>query len=195
MYQKIYNELEILTLYTKGYRKQYYLREISKLTKLPLRTVQNTISFLEKKRILKARKSGRNLYFSLNLDNIQTKFHLIQAEIYKTIYFLEKYPLAKVFLKGVKENNVLIVFGSFARLEADEDSDFDLLVIADEKENLPYHLMHYKVHEIRLPEKLFSKSLENQETLIKEIEENHVIINNHSYYVNKLWKFYGKQKA
>mgnify|MGYP001614022217 CR=1 FL=1 len=31
-----------------------------------------------------------------------------------------------------------------------------------------------------------------KETIIKEIEENHIILNNHSSYINIMWEYYGK---
>ena len=52
MYQKRNNEIVILSLYSDNYAKQLYLREISRLAKIPLKTTQNLLSNLEKKRII-----------------------------------------------------------------------------------------------------------------------------------------------
>ena len=41
-----------------------------------------------------------------------------------------------------------------------------------------------------MPEKTFFKAIDKQEDLIKEIEENHIILNNHSFYVNVMWGYY-----
>lgn len=192
MYQKRNKELSILTLYLGDYARQFYLREISKLAKIPLKTTQNLLSNLEKSKILKSILSGKNKYFKLNLDNIETKFYLLQSEIYKTLLFLNKYPLFKTFLKEIEINKPLIIFGSFAKLTADKDSDLDLLIISKEKQKLPLHLLPYKIHEIILSKASFTKSLKKQETIIKEIEEKHVILNNHSFYINIMWSYYGK---
>ena len=89
MYPKRDNRFEVLKLYAKGYDKEFYLREISKLTKIPVKTIQNTLFILEKENLLKSRISGRNKYFYLNLDNAATKLTLIQTEIYKTKIFLK----------------------------------------------------------------------------------------------------------
>jgi predicted nucleotidyltransferase len=192
MYQKRNKELDILLLYLGDYRKQFYLREISKRTKIPLKTTQNLIAILEENNILKSSIRGKNKYFKLNLENIKTKFYLLQSEIYKTIFFLEKYPPFKTFLKELKTNDAIIVFGSFAKLMADKDSDADLLIISKEEQELPMHLLPYKVHEIKLTEASFTKSIEKQEALIKETEENHIILNNHSFYVNCMWGYYAR---
>lgn len=189
MYQKRNKDLEVLKLYTKGYENQFYLREISKLTGIPLKTTQTLLAHLEKKNILKSEKKGKNKYFKLNLDNIQTKFYLLQTEIYKTDLLLGKYSQLKTFLKSVKSNTPIIAFGSFAKMTARKDSDLDLLIIG--KGEIPEHLISNEIHEVRLTEKDFLKSLKNDEDLIKEVEENHVILNNHSFYVNIIWDYYG----
>ncbi len=88
MYQKGNKESVILALYLKDYNAQFYLREISKLTKIPLKTTQNLLLNLEKEKVIKSTKQGKNKYFKLNLDNIQTKLYLLQSEIHKTLLFM-----------------------------------------------------------------------------------------------------------
>ena len=192
MYQKRNNELEVILLFRENYKARFYLREISKLSKLPLKTCQNVLKNLEKAKILKSKLEGKNKYFYLNLENIQTKSYLLQAEIYQTDTFIEKYPQFKIFLKSLKTTAPIIVFGSFAKLTADKDSDLDLLVISEKELKLPFHLLPFKPHQINLTEKSFLKALKEQEDLIKEIEENHIILNNHSFYIDIMWSCYGK---
>jgi predicted nucleotidyltransferase len=189
MYLKRNKGLKVLSLYTKGYKKQFYLREISKLTDIALKTTQTTLARLEEENILKSEKRGKNKYFKLNLKNIQTKFYLIQSEIYKTELFLEKHPQFKTFLKSINSNMPIVVFGSFAKMTAKKESDLDLLLIG--KKEIPKHLISNDLHKVGLTEKDFLKSLKNEEDLIKEIEENHIILNNHSFYVNTMWEYSG----
>ena len=193
MYPNRNNELEVISLYRANYKEsRFYLRQISRLAKLPLKTCQTALRNLEKEKVLKSKIEGKNKYFALNLDNIKAKSNLLQAEIYRTDIFLESYPLIKTFLKSINTNIPIIVFGSFARLKADRNSDLDLLIVAGEKQKLPYHLLPYKIHKVNILESSFIKAIQQQETLIKEIEENHVILNNHSFYVNAMWEHYGK---
>lgn len=192
MYQKRNKWLEVIALYTGNYKAEFYLRQIAKLAKLPVKTCQNFLSQLEKDKILKGKIEGKNKYFSLNLDNIQTKSYLLQAEIHKTDLFLENYPQIKTFLKSFNTNIPIIVFGSFAKLKANKDSDIDLFIVSEKGQKLPFHLLPYKVHQVNLSESSFMKSLKEQEIIIKEIEENHVILNNHSFYVNMMWGYYAK---
>jgi len=193
MYSKRNNELKILALYSCNYSSQYYLREISKLVKIPLKTTQNILKRLEKGRIIKSLVRGKNKYFMLNLNSMQTKFFLMQTELYRTWSFLEKYTLFKLFLKDIKAISPIIIFGSFAKFTADKDSDVDMLIVSAKEQKLPTHLLPNKIHQINLSEKIFFESLEKQEPLIKEIEESHIILNNYSFFVNSMWRMhYGR---
>ncbi|HLD57211.1 MAG TPA: nucleotidyltransferase domain-containing protein [archaeon] len=192
MYLKRNRELEIITLYTGNYNAMFYLRQISKLTKIPLKTCQNALANLEKERILKGKIEGKNKYFSLNLDNIQTKSYLLKAEIQKTEGLLEKYSEFKTFLKSVNTNTLIIIFGSFAKLNADKNSDLDLFIVSEKEQSLPFHLLPYEIHQNSLKEESFKKALIGKEPLIKEIEENHIVLNNPSNYVNIIWEYYAK---
>lgn len=192
MYPKRNKELNIIALYSGDYKAKFYLRQISKLAKLPLKTCQNILVNLEKERILKSKVDGKNKYFSLNLENISVKSFLLKAEIHKTDIFLEKYPEFKSFLKSINTNSILIAFGSFAKFKADGDSDLDLFIVSDKEEKLPFHLLPHKIHQTSLKEESFKKAIVEEETLIKEIEENHIILNNPSSYVNIAWECYGK---
>jgi predicted nucleotidyltransferase/predicted transcriptional regulator len=192
MYQKRNKEMAIISLYTGDYNARFYLREIAKLANLPLKTCQDVLVNLEKEKILKSKTEGKNKYFSLNLDNINVKSELVKAEIYKTELLLEKYSEFKTFLKAIDTNFIIILFGSFAKLKADKNSDVDLFIVTNKKEKLPYHLLPHKIHENVLKEESFRKSLTEKEPLIKEIESNHIILNNHSSYVNIFWGHYGK---
>jgi len=192
MYQKRNNELEILLLYASDYKQQYYLREISKRTKIPLKTVQNTLKNLEKTNIIKATVKGKHKYFTLNLSNIQTKFSIMQAELYKTKLFLERYTQCKPFIKNITSSLPIIVFGSFSKFTANKNSDLDVLIISAKETALPSHLLPNKIHQINVSKKAFVKALDKKEPLLKEVQASHIILNNHSFYVNAMWCYYGR---
>ena len=170
-----------------------FIRKLSNDNLIKIRVyLKEFLNYLEKKRILKSKVEGKNKYFSLNLENIKTKSYLLQSEIHQTDLFMEKYSQFKTFLKSFDTTVPIIVFGSFARFTADKNSDLDLLVISKKEINLPFHLLPFKPHRINMSEKIFLKALEEQADLIKEIEENHIILNNHSFYINMMWGQYGK---
>jgi len=185
--------LKILSLYLSSYRKRFYLREISSLSEMPLKTTQNTLKILETENILKSETVGKNKYFFINMNNINTRLYLIQAEIFRTALFLEKYPLLKPFIKDINIlSKPLAVFGSFARSNAEKTSDLDLLMISEKTHDLPEHLVPCEIHKIFLSEKLFVEGVGKKEALIAEILENHIILNNFSFFVNVMWDYYGR---
>lgn len=190
MYQKRNNQLAILALYAGDYTQQFYLREISRAAGIPLKTTQDALSRLAEQRIIKSITKGKHRYFRLNLESIRTRLHLLRAEMHKTFEFLERYPAFEMFLKEMAPDVPLLVFGSFARLEAKKDSDADLLVVSSSRIKLPSHLLSHRIHEIRLSEDDFRKGLEDKEALIEEIREHHIILNGHSFFVNSLWDRY-----
>lgn len=191
MYQKRNNYYEVISLFLGDYGGQLFLREISRLSGIPLKTTQNILANFEKDKILRSSIEGKNKYYRLNLENIQTKHLLLQSEAYKTSKFIEKYKPLKTFLKEMKSDALIIVFGSFAKSKADENSDLDLLVIG-KNSNIPYYLIPYKIHKLDMSLDIFLKSVEKQETLIKEIMQSHIILNNHSLFINVFWGYYAK---
>jgi len=76
---------------------------------------------LEKEKVIRGKTEGKNKYFSLNLDIIQTKSYLLQAEIHKLDIFLSKYPQFNTFLKQIHTNIPIIIFGSFAKFKDDKN--------------------------------------------------------------------------
>ena len=66
----------------------------------------------------------------------------------------------------------------------------DILLVSDQKIKLPYHLLPNKVHEIQISENNFIKSFKMKETLIKKIQEIHIILNNYSFFTNLMWNQY-----
>jgi len=119
---------------------------------------------------------------------------ILKAEIYRTLNFLNVYPVFKSFLKEIKPVNfMIIVFGSFAEFKATESSDLDILVVSDKEIELPFHLVPYELHKIDLSENEFFNALKEGETLIREIISNHIILCNHSYFVDLIWWYYGKK--
>jgi predicted nucleotidyltransferase len=106
--------------------------------------------------------------------------------------FLDHYPEFKTILKSIHTNIPIIIFGSFAKMKSDKDSDLDLLALSKEEQKFPNHLIPHKIHQINLSEDSFKKAINEKETIIKEIEENHIVLNNPSSYVNIIWEYYEK---
>lgn len=193
MYRKGNKELPVLGLYLGDYSGRFYLREISRLCRMPLKTAQRVLESLEKARILRSEVHGKNKYFSLNLGNIETKNMLLQAEIWKTSELLRKYPFFGAFLKEMKAGQApVIVFGSFAKFTAGKISDVDILVLSGRKLDMPSHLLPNEIHQINVAADAFGEALKKGEAFAKEVAESHVVLNSHSFFVNLMWEKHAK---
>lgn len=185
---------KVLSLFCSDLKRRIYLREISKLAKIPLKTASRALGELEDRNIVRHRVEGKHKYFELNMDNIETKFYLVEAEIYKTRLFLDKYPVFRSFLKDmVLGGGIVVSFGSFTELRATKDSDLDVLTVSDKKMDLPEHLLPYKVNRISMNGKQFLSALNRGEPLIMEILAKHTVLCGHSYFIDVMWWYYGKK--
>lgn len=82
MYEKINiteNTLQVLSLFTNDFRKEYYIREVEKLLKISPRTAQLILEELENKGVLESKIKGKIRIFKLN-PNVFTKRYLTFVE-------------------------------------------------------------------------------------------------------------------
>ncbi|MCK4429643.1 MAG: nucleotidyltransferase domain-containing protein, partial [Candidatus Aenigmarchaeota archaeon] len=141
MTKKIYNDrcFEILGLYSKNWKTEFYTREIARLTNNELGTVQLSLAKLKDDKIIVSKIRGKHKYWSLNLKNPLTKYFLEMMEIYKTSEFLVRYNTLFSFFKEIINLNIagiIIIFGSYAKAETAKNSDIDILVIGDKKQKI-----------------------------------------------------------
>lgn len=191
MYKNIY---KILLEYTKNYLGAYYLRELQQKTGLALKTVQNALHYLEQEHILLSKYKGKHKYFLLNFQNPLAKLWLLQTEIERTKTFLKEQPFFNLFTKKLPSDSTIILFGSRAKGNARKHSDVDIFFISRKKLKLPTAFLPFSVHEVKISEKDFPRSVKEQETLIKEIEHHHVILHNPVTWVDVQWRHYAQDK-
>ena len=185
-------DLRILSLFTKGYDKEFYIREVERLFKVSSRTALRTMDKLEKIGILESKKKGKIKTYSIRKTTLSREFFLL-AEQYKKIQFLEENQLIKevlekadAFMKGI-----VILFGSYAKGTQKEDSDLDLFIVGtyDEKEiknagkkyGIDINIKSY-------PLPVFEKEI-HDDILLKEINENHILIKDAEGFVRRVVKW------
>jgi len=119
---KIFNKytLKILRLLSLRYYKEFYQREISKLTGVSVGMTSIILSKLYQYEIVKRRKSGKNCFYSFNLNSPIARYIKILLNIF------EIYPLIRAVRNLCKK---IILFGSCASGEDTDESDIDLLII------------------------------------------------------------------
>lgn len=165
----------ILNEFSDDYHKRIYGRDVAKKTRMNQKTVSNILNRLEKENILKFSIEGKNKYYFLNDFNTQIREVIKLIEIGRKMSFLEKNKKIRDLFEKLEKrtNNVLIVFGSYAKNTNNEKSDLDLFVFGktDEIEDLE-DLYKIKINIIKSSREKFNK----EEPLIKEVIKNHVIL-------------------
>jgi predicted nucleotidyltransferase len=186
MYPKEYKIMNLLV----SENRELYLREIHKLTKLSLKSVQNSLKNLEQERILISKIVGKNKFFRINKDEPKTRYALEIGELIKTIEFLNKNTLLKSFAEKIQnsEADAVIIFGSFAKNTQKKDSDLDILILSEKEIGLPAHLSPKKIHSIVMNKEEFLKNTK-ESVLISEIFINHIILKNSNLFINSIWEW------
>ena len=197
------SKLRVLSLYRPNYTAQYHVREIAKLTKKSHVTLLPHLQALEKDNILAAKTVGKNKIYSLNLQNIVAKQHLLLAEVVESIGYLEEVFVIKKLTTEIFKLNLsgaVILFGSYAKRTFKEDSDIDFLYVGKISDS--------DIQKIKEIGKTYGKTinikkstveslesgLRKKEALLAEILKNHLLLQNGELFINALWRYYHEIK-
>lgn len=123
-------KLYILSVFFEKPNKKYHIRELARILKLNHTTVKNYLELLVKEEYLTKEKNKIYNNFKANINkkfkNLKLFYNLEQIRKNKIIEILEKkfeYP-------------TIMLFGSYAQAENDENSDIDLAIISPIKKEI-----------------------------------------------------------
>jgi predicted nucleotidyltransferase len=202
MEEKITNNFKILALYRTDYSASIHIRAMAKLIGTSHVALLPYLKRLEELKILYSEKTGKNKQYRLNKDNILTKHYLTVTEELATIDYLEKKFLIKKFaehLASMDIMNPLILFGSYTKDYATEESDIDLFCIGKIPDD---QISQIKKFESTFGKKIniktattenFNTGLRTGDILIKEIVKNHIILQNADLFVTLLWRYHAER--
>lgn len=195
MYEKINiteNTLKVLSMYTRGYDKEHYIREVSRIMQISPRTSQLILSDLEKKGVLTSKQKGKTLLFSLNKQNPIAKAYVKLAEDYKLVAFLSENNEVKYLLEELGEIDdeaIFAIFGSYAKGTRKKDSDFDLFAVSHKTSIKDKIKALEGKHSFRISVKMANKkTFEKKDVLTTEVLENHVCLQNSGGLVRLGWE-------
>jgi predicted nucleotidyltransferase len=200
MVEKLTNNIfEILSLYRADYTTSMHIRAMAKLLRTSHVALLPYLKHLEELKILNSEKAGRNKQYTLNADNILTKYYFTTTEELATIRYLEKNFLMKKLaehLYNIDISTPLILFGSLVKGYATEESDIDLFSIGKLTENQQNHINKFettfgkKINIKTATTENFNTGLRTGDILVKEIVANHIVICNPDSFVMMLWRQY-----
>lgn len=165
---KNYNKYRILRIFLNSPTESFRLRELSKLSKISPLSVMNYLNGFESEGLIKKyRKRGVPYYQALRDDE-----NFILYKKISIIYELHETGLIKE-LWNKTAPDAIILYGSYAKGEAIENSDIDLFIIGKEKKvNLEKFekLLGKKMHII------FEKDFNNVSSELKNNLINGIIL-------------------
>jgi predicted nucleotidyltransferase len=188
---------KILTLYRSNYAISLHARAIGKLLSTSHMTLLPYLTRLEGLKILHSTMVGRNKQYTLNKENILTKYYLTASEQVVALNYLEKNFLMRKLsehLNSIDIMNPLILFGSHAKGYADEESDIDLFYIGKIPEKQLLHIKKFetiygkKINIKNVSTENFNIGLRTGDILIKEIVRDHIVLCNPDPFVTMLWR-------
>ena len=194
MYKKIKfteNTLQVLSLFTNGFNREYYVREVEKLLKISPRTAQLILEDLEDKGIIESKTKGKIKTFKLNPSEF-TKRYLVFVEQYKAIAFLEKKLLIKEIIEKITPHikGIGIIFGSYIKGLEKEGSDLDMFIAGSYNNEEIKRVSKNLGIEISIkcyPMKTFELNL-TEDILLKEVLKNHIVFLNAERFIREVLK-------
>ncbi|MFH1127338.1 MAG: nucleotidyltransferase domain-containing protein [archaeon] len=185
-------DLKTLSLFTKGYDKDYYIREAEKLLDVSSRTALVTLAKLEKMGILESKTKGKIKIYSIKKSTISREFFFL-TEQYKKIQFLERNHVIKEVLEKAEQYmmGIVMVFGSYAKGIQKDDSDLDLFIVGKFDEGKIKEIGKTYGIDINIksyPMKIFEREM-HEDILLKEVAGNHILINDAETFVRMVVKW------
>jgi len=194
MYKKVNiteNTLRVLSLFTNGFDREYYIREVEKLLIISPRTAQLILEDLENKGITESKVKGKTKTYKIKTNEL-TKRYLAFVEDYKTIAFLGKDLMIKEIIEKITPHieGIGIIFGSYAKGLERKESDLDIFIAGNyDKEEIRKISKNLGVEMSikNYPLKTFEKNLK-RDVLIREILKNHIVFKNTEEFIQRVLK-------
>jgi len=194
MYKKIRiteNTLQVLSLFTNDFNREYYIREVHKLLKISPRTAQLILEDLEDKGVIESKTKGKIKTYKLRLIEF-TKKYLIFIEQYKAIAFLGNHLMVKEIVEKITPHikGIGVIFGSYLKGIEKKGSDLDIFVAGNYNNEEIKRVSRNLGIDISMkcyPIKTFEKNIHN-DILLKEILKNHIVFVNAEQFIQKILK-------
>lgn len=192
--------LKILGLFKSDYKATFHLREIAREIRVDVKAVRAQLSRLEASNIITSAQKGKNKEYNLNLSTYLTIYHMVLAEAFASIDYLSRHFEIKKLVSEINGNlgDVAVLFGSFAKENMTDESDIDIIIIADKKlEEKAFRevgsLIDRKINlKFATPEQ-FSEGLISGDPLIREAVASHVVLKGIDNFCDIMWRYYAKR--
>ncbi|RLI58955.1 MAG: hypothetical protein DRO67_10225 [Candidatus Asgardarchaeum californiense] len=128
-YQKI-TQLKVLTLFLDDPYTSCYLRESARMLDMDPMTIKRSLDILVKDEFLIKYEEKNRILYQANLENPALRY----LKISYNLSWLQEKNLVEFITSKMKSVTSIMLFGSFAKGENDENSDIDIVIISQSKD-------------------------------------------------------------
>ena len=177
MFEK-YVEWKILRLFLRNPTTPFYVKEVARKLKVSSSSVSNFLNRMQKDNIFKKEIAGNTHLYRLNNELGIVK----KLKVFHTLVEIQDVNLVKLFKEKDETIISIVLYGSHASGENDEKSDFDLLMISNQKKDFIDVLQEIEkklgkeVTVERFSIADWNEVKRKDETFYKSILENHIIL-------------------
>lgn len=168
----------LLQLFLTNPERQFYTREIAKLTGEPLNAVRRELGYLEKAGLVKSHSEGNLKYFAVVKDF--PFYSELKKIIYSTVGLGD---LLRDRLKDSRSIELAFIYGSVAKDMETSKSDIDLFVVGEIEDEELHRLISKVEKEIGreinytlMTKKEFAERSKSGEPFLKRIEREEKIV-------------------
>lgn len=176
------NKLKIINYLGKAFDKEFTMHELSKTLDIPYTSFHRTVNNMKDLLIIKPIGKSKTLRLNYNNPVIQS-YLAISSEEEKNI-FLKKKPMFKILRQDIKNNDIVLIFGSYAKDKETKRSDIDIIII-NKKGNRSISFDNFEllydteVNPIFFTIKEYKQMIENNEENVgKQALRYHKVLNN-----------------
>lgn len=176
------NKQKILLFIAKNIDKKHSVLEISKILKIPYTTTLRSVKELKDQ--LKTENIGQTTAVNLNKENELNIAHLAIASFEEKKEYIQSNNLIKLLSRELLVNDIVVLFGSYAKKTQTEKSDIDLIIINKKGEKtINFHnqelIFNKKINPMYFTEEEFIEMIRDKEENVgKQALKNNIILNN-----------------
>ncbi len=149
-----------------------HVRELENRLNIPKSTISDKLKELYEENIVDFNLIGRNKEFFIK-NSFESSQILRILENYKLIKLIQIYPTLKPIIEEIQklsQNNIILIFGSFAKNLAHKNSDIDIFIQTNSSK------LKEEVELINSKISVKIGDLKKENNLIKEIKQDYIIV-------------------
>ena len=155
-------DYKVLNLIADEPYRKFYLREIAKILKISPSSAKKALDRLKK----------LNLTKEESIANLRIVSGNIEERLLKQIKITRNIEFVKLLINKLEPSTSIILYGSFAKGENDQQSDIDLLVISNKKDGFEiYEYKGYTTQIVKMTAVQWKKAKKENSAFAKEVKK------------------------